>query len=276
MELEIIRAVQSISNPVLDVLFQGLTMLGEPAFLIVLFTAVYWAGDKREGEGLAYAMLLSLLCNGIIKNTVRADRPIGQPDIRTLREKTAPGFSFPSAHTQGAATFYPSLAKRARRGWAMLLWLLPLAVGLSRVYLGVHYPRDVAAGLALGYGTAFFARRLLQKVRRRVLLYGTTLLLFIPAPLLIKVDHEFYVILGCMAGFAAAMLFEARLVRFSVGGPMRLRLLRWGVGLLLVGACAALLKALLPEGHGFTMLRYGLLIFLGAAGWPWVFTRLKW
>lgn len=69
-------------------------------------------------------------------------------------------FSFPSGHSSGIATLvtgglllaWPLLAPAARRGWVVLGGLLVLLVGLTRMWLGVHYLSDVVAGWALGVG----------------------------------------------------------------------------------------------------------------------------
>lgn len=62
--------------------------------------------------------------------------------------------SFPSGHTLNAVVFYGYLAleawRRGQRGAAVLLAIWALLVGLSRIYLGVHYPSDVLASIALG------------------------------------------------------------------------------------------------------------------------------
>jgi membrane-associated phospholipid phosphatase len=68
--------------------------------------------------------------------------------------------SFPSGHSSGIATLvtvglvlaWPLLAPRARRTWAVVGVLLVLLVGLTRMWLGVHYLSDVVAGWALGVG----------------------------------------------------------------------------------------------------------------------------
>lgn len=70
--------------------------------------------------------------------------------------------SFPSEHTTQAAGIYLTIAillsQDLRRGWReaviVLAVLIALAVAWSRVYLGVHYPTDVTAGLALGWSWA--------------------------------------------------------------------------------------------------------------------------
>lgn len=91
MEVEIIRTIQSISNPFFDVLFQIFTMFGEELILISIITTIYWAYDKKFGEYIAYSSLTSLLFNNALKDIFKMKRPIGEEGIRTLRAETATG-----------------------------------------------------------------------------------------------------------------------------------------------------------------------------------------
>ena len=104
MELEILRSIQSIANPFLDILFQLITMCGEQIVLISIIAVIYWALDKKFGEYIAYSVLTSVLLNNTIKDIFKMKRPIGEKGIRTLREQTATGYSFPSGHTQSASS----------------------------------------------------------------------------------------------------------------------------------------------------------------------------
>ena len=118
-ELNIIRAIQSIANPFLDGLFQFITMFGEEAILIPLIAVIYWAFNKRMGEFIAYASLTSVLVNGAIKDIFKAKRPIGEPGIRSLRVETATGYSFPSGHTQGTASFWSAIAIYLKKNYLL-------------------------------------------------------------------------------------------------------------------------------------------------------------
>lgn len=118
------------------------------------------------------AVLGCWLLNDLLKELFARDRPTIVPHLMPAHEP-----SFPSGHTMISATLYPTLAElfgrlitevRARLYLMLIAILLALLVGLSRVYLGVHYPSDVVAGLCLGFGWALacgIAARLLQKHR---------------------------------------------------------------------------------------------------------------
>ena len=165
MELEILRHIQSISNPFFDFLFQLITICGEQIVLIVIISIIYWALDKKFGEYIAYSVLTSVLVNNAIKDIFKLKRPIGEEGIRTLREETATGYSFPSGHTQGAASFYGSMAiYMKKKAMYIIATIMIVLIGFSRLYLGVHYPKDVIVGAILGVLTAWICYKLYIRI----------------------------------------------------------------------------------------------------------------
>ena len=121
---------------------------GVVPFDILFVIGLAIAGRYREGLFAAVALGGSALLNLATKQFFARERP-------TLWESIAPehSFSFPSGHAMGSATLacvLILLAWRTRWRWpvvaAMLLFVA--MVGLSRVYLGVHYPSDILAGWA--------------------------------------------------------------------------------------------------------------------------------
>ena len=108
MELALLKWIQSFSSPFLDGLFQLITMLGEQWAVVLALALSYWVIDKNMGEEFAFTLLISGLCNNILKGVFRFERPIGQEGIRTLRAHTATGYSFPAdtAKTQQRFIFF--------------------------------------------------------------------------------------------------------------------------------------------------------------------------
>lgn len=115
----------------------------------------YWCGNKNAGRRMIFALAISMYLNQFLKVTFSIYRPWIR-DARVEPSETAiasaSGYSFPSAHTQVSATAYGSLAvllKDKYRKTARLCVFLLFLTGLSRVFLGVHTPQDVAAGLTI-------------------------------------------------------------------------------------------------------------------------------
>ncbi|MDD2956613.1 MAG: phosphatase PAP2 family protein [Oscillospiraceae bacterium] len=275
MELEILRWIQTVAHPFWDGFFQLVTMLGEPYLPVLLISVLYWVLDRDSGECLCFALLTSLLFNNVVKNIFRLPRPIGEEGIRSLRVETATGWSFPSGHTQTAATLGFAAGARFGRPWVRWAALgFSLLVGFSRLYLGVHSPKDVVFGLVFGAVFALLCCFLFQKVRRRLLMYGIVALAALPFVLL-RGDGDLYDIYGVFCGFFAGVALE-RHFAWLTPPPASLcrRLLRWGVGL--TALVLVLLPLLLLPDHPFLhALRYGLIGFTAIGICPWVFQKLK-
>lgn len=273
MELELLRYIQSMASPVLDALFIGASMLAEPTLLVGLLAWVYWNVSREAGQFVSYALLTSMALNNGIKGIFRLPRPIGQPGIRTVYADTATGYSFPSGHTQTMATVSSSFCLRLRRRWCWYLAIpLMFAVAFSRMYLGVHYPKDVLVGLLLGVGVSWLCAWLYDQAYSRPALYAVTFgltALFLP----FAASHDLFMAVGLYGGFVAGCGFEQRYVRFAQRDGLPRKLLRFAVGLAVLGVIYALGK-LLPDSLGFVGVRYFLVGFGGYGLCPLVFRRL--
>ena len=274
-ELNIIRAIQSIANPFLDGLFQFITMFGEEAILIPLIAVIYWAFNKRMGEFIAYASLTSVLVNGAIKDIFKAKRPIGEPGIRSLRVETATGYSFPSGHTQGTASFWSAIAIYLKNNYMYAISaLIIILVAISRLYLGVHYPKDVLFGAIFGILTSFITYKLFNTVNNKTALYFITFIIFIPA-LLYAHSADFIKGMGTFLGFALGIYVEKKYVNFSVEGKSVNKILRVVIGLAILILLKVGLKAVFPNKLVFHFLRYFIIVFFGIGLYPAIFKKLK-
>ncbi|MFG2309162.1 bifunctional phosphatase PAP2/diacylglycerol kinase family protein [Streptomyces sp. NPDC048566] len=110
-------------------------------------------------RGLGSLALASATVNTLVKWTARRPRPLldGVPPVRLLRRQPHTT-SFPSGHAASAAAFATGVALESTRYGALVA---PVAAGVafSRVYVGVHFPGDVLAGVALGAGAALLTCR---------------------------------------------------------------------------------------------------------------------
>lgn len=275
MELEILRSIQSIANPFFDFLFQLITICGEQMVLISIISIIYWALDKKFGEYIAYSVLTSVLLNNAIKDIFKMKRPIGEEGIRTLREETATGYSFPSGHTQSASSFYGSMAiYLKKRVMYIIATTMIILIGFSRLYLGVHYPKDVIVGGILGVLISLICYKLYSRIENKMLLYVITFVIFIPA-LTFAHSADFIKGMGTYLGFIIGIYIEKRYVNFSTEGSAGNKIIRVLLGVLILLIIQVGLKRILPSGTIFSFIRYVLISLIGIGVYPMVFKKFK-
>ena len=146
--------LHSLASPGLTAFFRAITWLGSEVFLVPFGALVVWrlaaAGRRHGAVLLVVAALGGEVLDQILKLSFHRGRPA--PYFGYALPST---YSFPSGHAMVSACFFGVLAavltagvrSRAARVavWAVAAGLV-LLIGLSRIYLGVHYPSDVAAG----------------------------------------------------------------------------------------------------------------------------------
>lgn len=275
MELDILRAIQSIGNPSLDVLFQLITILGEQTIIVVIMVSIYWSYDKVLGEYIVYSSLTGVLVNNSIKDIFKMQRPIGEDGIRSLRVETATGYSFPSGHTQQATTFYGSLFMYTKKKWLYILSIIVITlVGFSRMYLGVHYPKDVLFGVIFGVLTIIITNYLFKRINNKLLLYTITFIVFLPA-LTFARSSDFIKGLGTFLGFIIGVFIERRYVNFSVEGTRFNKIVRVLLGILILMILITILKIVFPKILFFDFIRYMIISIYGIGLYPALFKRLK-
>jgi len=105
----------------------------------------------RLAAALAAATVLKAWLEAVAKMVVQHDRPAQTlPDVILRGQSAAHGLSFPSGHAMVIFAITALVSPYFKGGWKVLPWALAAAVCLSRVYLGAHFPLDVAAGAGLG------------------------------------------------------------------------------------------------------------------------------
>ncbi len=168
-DVRIAEAVYDLHNPVLHLLMRLASPFGSTVGVIVVTAAlgafIWRRGDRRAAVIACSTILAAILLNPILKLMFARPRPELFPLIRLPQS-----YAFPSGHTVGATVAYavvamvltryrPEWRTRLRAGAAVIIVL----VGAARVYLGVHWPGDVAAGWAFGAMMATVGWRLLRR-----------------------------------------------------------------------------------------------------------------
>lgn len=162
---------ENIRNPLLNAIMIFITTLGDGGAIWIFSTLLLLIFKKTRKIGVmsAVALLSSLLINNyLIKNLVARPRPfVTFPELRILIP-TPSEFSFPSGHTSGsfaaAAVFYCHLPKKL----GVLAILLAGLIGLSRLYVGVHYPTDVLAGALTGVLLSYLAQWIVDRCEKKI------------------------------------------------------------------------------------------------------------
>lgn len=168
LDLDIALAIHEHGRPSLDLVMIAITHVGSWPSLFVLVVAVsFWLlrhGDRWTPAILVASALVAQLANVVLKHMFARPRP-------TLFEviPLPASFSFPSGHAMSATVLLGSVAAvlialhPARRVPILVVTaVLVFAIGLSRVYLGVHWPSDVIAGFAAGVPLLVAAVQLLH------------------------------------------------------------------------------------------------------------------
>jgi len=153
-------AIQAWRTGALTVFFHGATTVGNVGVMAAITAVtmlVLWRA-RRGGESLLLGIVVGVgaLISTFVKHA--AERP--RPDAARALIELPTSFSFPSGHSMASLLYFGVLAYIALRRTAWAGWLkalavaacvlAALAVGVSRVYLGVHWPSDVLASWLLG------------------------------------------------------------------------------------------------------------------------------
>ena len=151
-------------TPWLDGVFWTLSALGTAGSVWLAMAAVMAAWRPRL-RAAAWQVVLALLCTElvvewVIKPLVARPRPFVTDPTSLVVGYHPSTLSFPSGHAALSMAAAVVMAHALRRGHVWL-YLLAVLIGVSRIFIGVHYPLDVVAGLlvGLGVGTVVTGRR---------------------------------------------------------------------------------------------------------------------
>lgn len=281
--LEVVRSVQTLASPALTAAVRLLSVLGTEYFFLFALPVVYWCVDHRKGIRLGTFFLASAVLNSWLKVFFRQPRPYDlDPSVGMARETS---YGLPSGHAQSSATFWGVLAPWIRRPWGLVLALvLPFLIGLSRIYLGVHFPSDVLVGWILGslfaashavWGNAL--ESLVDRLPGRLWIAAAA-----AAALGMNALNPGETGLpGALFGMVVGAVLASSRARFdAASGRVREKALRLALGTAGAGLVYFGLKAVLPGESSanyslFRFLRYGILGAWVSLGAPWLFLRLR-
>ena len=163
--------ISGISFPLVDGFWMVITNLASPAFILVfLVILLIIIRNKKYGILLFFNTVNIFLLNQMLKAIFSRPRPF---ELMLIEET---GYSFPSGHTMLALAFYGfliyviwqiNLSKKAKKFLTVLLVIIILLIGLSRIYLGVHYPSDILGGFMASLAYLIVFIKLVKKYDAR-------------------------------------------------------------------------------------------------------------
>jgi len=233
--MELLRLIEGIRSPFLDIVIGLITRLGEETVGVIILCAIFWCISKRVAYVIGVAFFLSGLTVQGMKVCFRVDRPwVIDPTFEPVAgaKEYATGYSFPSGHTQSAAALFGALgAQIKQKPVKSLCFLIAILVAFSRLYLGVHTLRDVVVSLLICVVLIFITLKIFEndKVnKKRELIIALVMVLYVVVVVLIASilyssgTIEQHYIADCLKaagagiGFSVGMFVERVYINFSV------------------------------------------------------------
>lgn len=221
-EVDFIVFLQSKITSILQKIFEFITFFGDVYAMIIIIGFLYWGYKKELGKKIATYAVSALIVSISLNNIVMRRRPyFDHKDIKCLKPRSsegdiydtvAQGYSFPSGHSVDSVTTYGVLGVNTKSKLlkTILIVIVPVVIGLSRLALGVHYPTDILAGWVIASLVVF----VVSKIKNKKALYLGVLLLGIIGCFFNRSD-DFFSALGIAFGFFSAFIFEEKYVNFT-------------------------------------------------------------
>lgn len=289
-EVRFIEWLQASADGIPGKIIPLFSRLGEELVLVAILGFLYWCWDKRTAKYLAVNLLAALMAGPLLKNILRRRRPyMDNPGIRCLKSVdnsaslmniAVQGYSCPSMHASNAASAFGSLAVKAKNRWLkLLLAMLPLLVGFSRIYVGVHYPTDVLLGWIVGGAAVLLFSWLQKKIQNPLAFLAILGVLSLPGWFYCT-STDFYTAYGLLVGILLGFRFEETKVQFENTRTPLCCVLRVVGGLAVFLAFSSGPKLLLPDAllkgaafpaHLIRALRYAVAAFAAIGPYPLLF-----
>lgn len=278
--LGVVQWIQMFRSPLLDQFFLTINFLGDEEFYLLFFPLIFWCFHKAVGYRLAFLFLFSAWANAFLKNVFAAPRPY-DVDPKLYAPIKTTGYGIPSGHTQGTLVTWGNLATQLKtRLWWTLAVVIPLFVGIGRMYLGDHFPQDVLAGALIGIVLVAVYAVCEPRVSawlnaRASLALQLALAAIVPIALAIVFLGTAAVPLGALFGFGIGLVLEEKYVRFSPRGVWWKQVLKFALGIAIALGLRFALKPLLGDTALMNFARYALIGAWMSLGAPWMFVRAR-
>ena len=155
----------------LNGIFSFITKLGNGGFIWILITIILLIPKKTRKVGilsLCSLLLCHVVNNLMIKNLVMRERPFNQFSELIPLVKKPTDFSFPSGHTAISFAVSGILVRYLDKKYGMTAIVFAVLIAFSRLYVGVHFPSDVLAGVVTGILSSYVGQFLFEKISEKI------------------------------------------------------------------------------------------------------------
>jgi membrane-associated phospholipid phosphatase len=308
--ISLIQALQTFS-PSLDGLMNFFTFLGRIEFYLLLIPFLYWAVDRRLGMRALLVLLFIDTTGMAFKLLFHQSRPYWVGGVKQLADETS--YGIPSTHASDSLAVGGYLAYRVQRTWFWIVMIFVLFfIGLSRLFLGAHFPHDVLFGWLIGglvlWGFMGSSKRGADWIRSKAFStqvaigFGMSLVIILIGVLIrllisgtsdptswseyatqARTLSPFFTLSGALFGSIAGYALMRQSARFQTSGAWWIRILRYLLGmigvLLLYVGLDTFFGLLAPDetalGYILRYLRYAAVTFWMTWGAPSVFLRIR-
>lgn len=288
------------------------SFMGSAEFYFLILTFLYWCIDSTLGVRVGLILLVSNWINDSLKIGIHSARPFWV-SRRVESFVFEYSFGFPSGHAQNSAAVFGLLAATFQQWWVRLISLsLIFLIGISRIYLAVHFPQDVILGWLIGFLLVWIFLRFEKQVAlwfQHQTLPISILILFLASISMLLIgfllrylvagwqmplawienarlafpDKEIINPLsttgllltsGVFFGFSSGTLWLSTRVEFSAKGTWDRRISRFFLGFIGVAIMWFGVGSFLPEEAGIFSYMLSYLIFSGIGLWISAFAPL--
>lgn len=273
--MEIIHFLQQFDHPAVYLLMRVFSFLGDAPFYLFILPILYWCWNREKSVPFMMIVLSELVLNYILKDLFHTPRP------QDLAMVDSTGLGFPSGHAQNAVVVFGYLAWLGRnRSYYWWAGVVIFFIGLSRLYLGVHFPADVVGGWFLGFLWLVFCiwvKNYLERNKVQFPMVPTIGIIFLITTWITVFvgDSEIAKAAGAMSGLFTGAIITQRWLPFEAKGTPFHQGFKVLLGLSGVFILDQGLDFILPLGRVFMYSHYSLLGLWISWGSVWIFMKLQ-
>ncbi len=271
--------LQQFSSPFMDTLVYLITNVGSELFYTLALPVLYWVWNKEKAYRVGVVFLSSEFLNRYLKVLFKVPRPSATDSVRVIHPETGGGYAFPSSHAQGTTTFWGWLCMEVREKWLYVVSaVMIILVSLSRVYLNVHWPRDVIGGILIGILILIVWTLIFKYYKKDTLPVGLRIsgAILIPLIAYLLSPHETEMLAGLLIGVSLGHILDEIYLDWSTKATFTKNVFKVVTGVAGFFIFRYGLKAIFPDIGLFHVLRYAIVglwvTYLG----PWFFTKMGW